>query len=65
MAFAIQAFGIEPRSFWQMGLRELLELAEAMAALSKAAPSRGSLEELMARFPDGGAEKGDQDGTEG
>jgi uncharacterized phage protein (TIGR02216 family) len=65
MAFAIQAFGIQPGAFWRMGLRELLELAEGMAALSKAAPSRGNLEELMARFPDGSAAKGGQDGTEG
>jgi uncharacterized phage protein (TIGR02216 family) len=65
MAFAVQVFGIQPTAFWQMGLRELLEIAEGAAALGHAAPSRGSLEELMARFPDIATPKGEKDGTEG
>jgi uncharacterized phage protein (TIGR02216 family) len=65
MAFAVRAFGIEPEAFWRMGFRELRELAHSIAKPASTVPSRGSLEELMARFPDGGAAKGEQDGTKG
>jgi uncharacterized phage protein (TIGR02216 family) len=65
MAFAVRALGIEPEAFWRLGFRELRELAQSIATPASTAPSRGSLEEMMACFPDGGAAKGDQDGNKG
>jgi uncharacterized phage protein (TIGR02216 family) len=65
MAFAVRAFGIEPEAFWRMSFRELRELAQFIATPASTAPSRGNLEELMARFPDRGAAKGEQDGNKG
>jgi uncharacterized phage protein (TIGR02216 family) len=65
MVFAVRALGIEPDTFWRMGFREFRELAQSIAVPSSAAPSRGNLEEMMVRFPDRGAAKGEQDGNKG
>lgn len=46
MLRAALAAGISPEAFWRLSLREWRWLA------SGAAPARGELETLMARFPD-------------
>lgn len=65
MAFAVRALGIEPGAFWRMGFREFRELAQSIVTPASTAPSRGSLEEMIARFPDESAAKGEQDGNKG
>jgi len=59
METGLGRLGLRPRDFWAMTPRELdAAIAGAFGPPADAAPGRGELESLMARYPDGDARHG-------
>lgn len=66
MGLGMGALGLAPAAFWAMTPRELMAALEGAGVIgaARAAPSRGALDGLMARFPDdqggrnGGTDRG-------
>ena len=52
LRLAVERFGVTPEGFWRLSLREWRMLTEAP---EQTAMSRGELERLAERWPDGGA----------
>lgn len=52
MRLAFGVMRLSPRDFWALTPRELAAMAEALAGVVPAAPSRAGLEQLMQKFPD-------------
>lgn len=50
LRLAVERFGVTPESFWRLSLREWRMLT---APPEQAAMSRGELERLVERWPDG------------
>ena len=58
MRFGLGVLRLAPRDFWAMTPRELAMAHEALAGHRGGAPERGTLDGLMARFPDMEAKDG-------
>ena len=53
MGFGFGTLRLAPKAFWAMTPRELMAAFRAHGGGRGAAPARGALDALMARYPDG------------
>jgi len=53
MSVGLGLLRLSPRDFWRMTPRELAGALKPLAARAGAPTSRGGLDDLMRRFPDG------------
>ena len=52
MAFGLGQLHLSPRDFWAMTPRELAAAGDGVFGPRVAPPSRGELDEMIARYPD-------------